>query len=73
METEGGVGGGEPMTHNAPELRDAALLKKLGDFTMTPASLRICGLAVVIGFVSAYIALALIKLIGSPEKCHNRL
>jgi len=36
----------------------------LGDFTMTPRSLFICCLAIVIGLVSAYIAAALLKLIG---------
>ena len=37
---------------------------KLGDFTMTPRALPISGLAIVIGFVSAFIALALLRLIG---------
>ncbi len=37
---------------------------ELGDFTMTPRALTISGLAIVIGFASAYIALALLKLIG---------
>jgi chloride channel protein, CIC family len=36
----------------------------LGDFTMTTRALFISGLAIGIGFVSAYIALALLKLIG---------
>jgi H+/Cl- antiporter ClcA/CBS domain-containing protein len=36
----------------------------LGDFTMTPRVVWISGLAVVIGLVSAFIALALLKLIG---------
>jgi H+/Cl- antiporter ClcA len=38
--------------------------EKLGDFTMTPRALWISALAVSIGFASAYIALALLKLIG---------
>jgi chloride channel protein, CIC family len=37
---------------------------RLGDFTMTPRSLWICCLAVFIGLVSAFIAEALLKLIG---------
>src|ERR1039457_2527054 len=37
---------------------------KLGDFTMTSRALTISGLAILIGFVSAFIALALIRLIG---------
>ena len=37
---------------------------ELGDFTMTPRALSISGLAIVIGFASAYIALALLRLIG---------
>ena len=36
----------------------------LGDFTMTPRAMWISALAVAIGFTSAYIALALLKLIG---------
>jgi chloride channel protein, CIC family len=39
-------------------------LPTLGDFTMTPRAVSISGLAVLIGFVSAFIALALLKLIG---------
>lgn len=38
--------------------------EKLGDFTMTPRVLWISALAVFIGFVSAYVALALLKLIA---------
>jgi H+/Cl- antiporter ClcA/CBS domain-containing protein len=37
---------------------------KLGDFTMTSRVLTISGLAILIGFVSAFIALALLRLIG---------
>src|SRR5438132_11968673 len=37
---------------------------KLGDFTMTPRSISISLLAVVIGAVSAFVALGLLKLIG---------
>ena len=37
---------------------------KLGDFTMTSRALTISGLAILIGFVSAFIALALLRLIG---------
>jgi CIC family chloride channel protein len=37
---------------------------KLGDFTTTPRMLSISALAIGIGFVSAFIALALLKLIG---------
>jgi CIC family chloride channel protein len=38
--------------------------EKLGDFTTTPRAITISGLAIGIGFVSAYIAWALLKLIG---------
>ncbi len=38
--------------------------RELGDFTMTPRSFAISALAIVIGFVSAYVALILLKLIG---------
>ncbi len=44
--------------------REASAIEKLGDFTITPRVILIAGLAVVIGFVSAFIALALLKLIG---------
>src|SRR5579863_2140178 len=37
---------------------------KLGDFTVTPRTIAISGLAVVIGAVSAFVALALLRLIG---------
>jgi CIC family chloride channel protein len=37
---------------------------KLGDFTTTPRVIVISGLAIGIGFVSAFVALALLKLIG---------
>jgi chloride channel protein, CIC family len=37
---------------------------KLGDFTTTPRMIAISGLAVFIGLVSAFVALALLKLIG---------
>src|SRR5204863_7717298 len=37
---------------------------ELGDFSMTPRSIGIAGLAAVIGLVSAWIALALLKLIA---------
>jgi CIC family chloride channel protein len=37
---------------------------KLGDFTVTPRTIPIALLAVIIGAVSAYVALALLKLIG---------
>src|SRR5947207_9640928 len=37
---------------------------KLGDFTMTPRSISIAGLAVIIGAMSAFVALGLLKLIG---------
>ena len=37
---------------------------ELGDFTMTPRSIAISGLAIGIGLVSAYVALALLKLIA---------
>ena len=39
-------------------------VEKLGDFTTTPRSIAISGLAIGIGFVSAYVAWALLKLIG---------
>jgi len=42
----------------------AAEADLLGDFTMTSRALSISGLAIGIGFVSAFIALALLKLIG---------
>ena len=48
------------MTHPA----EAAGMDKLGDFTMTSRALWITVLALPIGFVSAYIALALLRLIG---------
>jgi len=41
---------------------DAA--EKLGDFTITPRVLWISSLAVVIGLISAVVALALLRLIG---------
>jgi H+/Cl- antiporter ClcA len=37
---------------------------KLGDFTSTPRMIAISGMAVFIGLVSAFVALALLKLIG---------
>ncbi len=43
---------------------ETAEQEKLGDFTMTPRSLWISALAVWIGFVAAYVALALMQLIG---------
>ena len=39
-------------------------LKKLGDFTTTTRVLPIAGLAMVIGLIGAYVALALLRLIG---------
>ena len=36
----------------------------LGDFTTTPRLLTVSGLAVVIGILSAFVALGLLKLIG---------
>ena len=48
------------MTHPA----EAARAEKLGDFTMTPRVILISLLATGIGLVSAFIALALLKLIG---------
>jgi hypothetical protein len=39
-------------------------LKKLGDFTTTVRVLPIAGLAIAIGVVGAYVALALLRLIG---------
>ncbi len=44
--------------------REDSATEKLGDFTITPRVILISGLAVGIGFVSAFIALALLKLIG---------
>jgi len=41
-----------------------SVTEELGDFTMTTRSVFISGLAIGIGLVSAYIALALLKLIG---------
>jgi len=43
---------------------EAAGAEKLGDFTMTPRSLFISALALLIGFVSAWVALVLLRLIG---------
>jgi CIC family chloride channel protein len=43
---------------------EAGGAEKLGDFTMTPRVLFIAALAVGIGFVSAWVALALLRLIG---------
>jgi H+/Cl- antiporter ClcA/CBS domain-containing protein len=43
---------------------EGAGAEKLGDFTMTPRTLSISVLAVFIGFVSAWVALALLRLIG---------
>src|ERR1022692_4130405 len=37
---------------------------KLGDFTATPRMITISGIAIFIGLVSAFVALALLKLIG---------
>jgi CIC family chloride channel protein len=37
---------------------------RLGDFTLTPRVFSISGLAIFIGFVSAYVALGLLRLIG---------
>ena len=39
-------------------------LGKLGDFTTTPRVIAISGMAIVIGFISAFIALILLRLIG---------
>jgi len=50
----------EKITH--PEESEGAM--KLGDFTSTPRMIAITGLAIGIGFVSAFVALALLKLIG---------
>ncbi len=44
--------------------QEAAVREKLGDFIITPRVISISGLAVGIGLVSAYIAAALLKLIG---------
>jgi chloride channel protein, CIC family len=43
---------------------EAARAEKLGDFTITPRVMWISSLAIVIGLVSAFIALALLKLIA---------
>lgn len=51
---------GEP-TAGLPE---PALNEKLRDFTMTPRVLFISALAIVVGFLSAVVALALVRLIG---------
>src|SRR5205085_7213978 len=45
-----------------PRQRDIA--EDLGDFTATPRLLMIAAFAIVIGVVGAYVALALLKLIG---------
>ena len=37
---------------------------KLGDFTATPRMITISGIAIFVGLVSAFVALALLKLIG---------
>ena len=43
---------------------EAAATEKLGDFTMTPRAFFISALAMGIGFVGAWVALALLRLIG---------
>ncbi|HEY1340054.1 MAG TPA: chloride channel protein [Bryobacteraceae bacterium] len=43
---------------------EAAGAEKLGDFTITPRVMSISVLAIFIGFVSAWVALALLRLIG---------
>jgi chloride channel protein, CIC family len=50
------------MTSAAPRPHDIA--EDLADFTATPRLLMIAGFAIVIGIVSAYVALALLTLIG---------
>ena len=45
-------------------MRHKRLRHNLGDFTMTPRALTISGLAILIGCASAFIAHALLKLIG---------
>jgi chloride channel protein, CIC family len=50
---------GRPSAFSEP-----ALNEKLRDFTMTPRVLWISALAVFVGFVSAFVALALVRLIG---------
>jgi chloride channel protein, CIC family len=50
--------------HKMTHPQEAAAVEKLGDFTITPRVMLISVLAVAIGFVSAFIALALLKLIG---------
>src|SRR5690242_5371376 len=48
----------------APPKGDASDVPRLGDFTTTARILPICALAIAIGALSAFVALALLKLIG---------
>jgi chloride channel protein, CIC family len=50
--------------HKTAPSAEAAAEEKLGDFTITPRVILISSLAIAIGLVSAFIALALLKLIG---------
>ncbi len=52
------------MIHPAHADGSAMPVPKLGDFTMTTRTLWISALALVIGFISAWVALALLRLIG---------
>jgi len=45
-------------------MKRTARLENLGDFLATPRLIPLCGLAVVIGVISAFVALALLRLIG---------
>jgi len=55
---------GDPKTTPAPTRPRPHDLRHLGDFTTTARVVLISGLAIVIGVVAAYVALALLRLIG---------
>ncbi len=50
--------------HASAPASDAATVESLGDFITTPRLLPMCALAIGIGVVSAFVALALLRLIG---------
>src|SRR5579863_4160410 len=52
------------IVHSISNLGNHEALGKLGDFTTSPRVILISGMAVVIGVVSAFIALILLRLIG---------
>src|SRR5690242_4359799 len=52
------------LEHSISNLGNHEALGKLGDFTTNPRVILISGMAIAIGFVSAFIALILLRLIG---------